>query len=196
MNTLDVTGDPARIALAWAYAAHAPAGAYWPAAFGIACSRVPDPSVHTTVWLREVVDLAESLVSDLRLMQLEAGIDGPPPKAATIVETDDGGLHVCWDTSVSLVLSTTEEPGRLRLGLYGEHMGRESLAREALESPNQIQDHMKWSWNEIISSLAGAMTLADDERKIVDRLVGAGGDAGERLEVLAAYARARAGAGA
>lgn len=179
--TLDVEGDPVRIALAWAYAAHEPAGAFWPAAFGAACARLP-VIYPARRWLREAIRLADRMVDDLVLLERETGWRGPAPREPDVWETDDG-LHMAWDTSVSLVLSTTEDSRRLRLTIYGEHGQREALACDAIDRPNT--DRAVEAWRDLVTAPAKAAieAMTDDERAFLSSA------SAERLEALAAYAR-------
>lgn len=179
--TIDVEGEPQRIALAWAAGAGA-AGAYWPSAFGAAAVRIPFFSPARR-WLREVIREADSLVVDLRILELEVGASGPGPRYADSWTTDDDGeVHVEWETSVSLVLSSVGND-RLRLMMYGEHLHREDAVREWLARPDTrraIKD-----WRELVDGPAKAMTeaMTDSERSFLESV------SEERMETLAAYRR-------
>lgn len=193
MTTLDVTGGALRLALAWAYAAHAPAGAYWPAAFGAAAARTPTFRPARD-WLRVVARKADGLIGDLRLLELEAGPSrARGPRYADMWTTeDDGQLHLSWDTSVSLILSSIgdepdwNEPARLRLALYGEHEGRERLAREALELDEDVAaDLAIKAWSSVVEGPAKALEqrMTDEERAFMAAV------STDRLETLALYRR-------
>lgn len=150
--TLDVEGEPLRLALAWAHAAHVPAGAFWPAAFGAVAARTPIPQGGDAIeWLRSIGHETDRLVDELVTMEIQAGwAPVPGPRFPAWQETTDGRIELEWDTSVSLVLGPAEDPGHLRLTLWGEHEERLALAREALARPDRDRAIDAW---EAIASL-------------------------------------------
>ena len=145
--TLDVEGDPVKMALAWASAAHCVAGPYWPAAFGIIVATAK-PSDNPIEWLREVGHETDRLVDELADAEIKRG--GMSPRYPAWYESQAGGLFLVWDTSVSIILGPGKNPAHLRLVLLGAHEVRERFIREALANKEAAQTSVRENWSLVV----------------------------------------------